>query len=114
MGLSNISFGMPQRPYLNGQFLTMALASGLTTPIMNPLNYAAKKAFVSSTTLLGWDPGSAEFIKDYGYEDETTAPGNAAPKGPDKASFDSNDRSEERRVGKECVSTCRSRWSPYH
>src|SRR3546814_3680711 len=25
-----------------------------------------------------------------------------------------NSRSEERRVGKECVSTCRSRWSPYH
>src|SRR3546814_12855528 len=25
-----------------------------------------------------------------------------------------NDRSEERRVGKECVRTCRSRWSPYH
>src|SRR3546814_13444480 len=27
---------------------------------------------------------------------------------------DSTSRSEERRVGKECVSTCRSRWSPYH
>ena len=27
---------------------------------------------------------------------------------------DENSRSEERRVGKECVSTCRSRWSPYH
>src|SRR3546814_10448443 len=26
----------------------------------------------------------------------------------------SRGRSEERRVGKECVSTCRSRWSPYH
>src|SRR3546814_4348850 len=26
----------------------------------------------------------------------------------------SQERSEERRVGKECVSTCRSRWSPYH
>src|SRR3546814_17870785 len=26
----------------------------------------------------------------------------------------SRDRSEERRVGKECVSTCRSRWSPFH
>src|SRR3546814_17402110 len=26
----------------------------------------------------------------------------------------SDKRSEERRVGKECVSTCRSRWSPYH
>src|SRR3546814_19341551 len=28
--------------------------------------------------------------------------------------LDSLHRSEERRVGKECVSTCRSRWSPYH
>src|SRR3546814_3834972 len=28
--------------------------------------------------------------------------------------FDYKSRSEERRVGKECVSTCRSRWSPYH
>src|SRR3546814_10033266 len=27
---------------------------------------------------------------------------------------EANQRSEERRVGKECVSTCRSRWSPYH
>src|SRR3546814_21032166 len=27
---------------------------------------------------------------------------------------DPDTRSEERRVGKECVSTCRSRWSPYH
>src|SRR3546814_3441104 len=27
---------------------------------------------------------------------------------------DAGGRSEERRVGKECVSTCRSRWSPYH
>src|SRR3546814_6557034 len=30
------------------------------------------------------------------------------------ASFLPDKRSEERRVGKECVSTCRSRWSPYH
>src|SRR3546814_14308986 len=28
--------------------------------------------------------------------------------------FERAERSEERRVGKECVSTCRSRWSPYH
>src|SRR3546814_12855769 len=28
--------------------------------------------------------------------------------------FRAPNRSEERRVGKECVSTCRSRWSPYH
>src|SRR3546814_4263325 len=32
----------------------------------------------------------------------------------DGARGDDRRRSEERRVGKECVSTCRSRWSPYH
>src|SRR3546814_4246018 len=30
------------------------------------------------------------------------------------STWTANGRSEERRVGKECVSTCRSRWSPYH
>src|SRR3546814_12214972 len=31
-----------------------------------------------------------------------------------KTAVNAGSRSEERRVGKECVSTCRSRWSPYH
>src|SRR3546814_11659272 len=34
--------------------------------------------------------------------------------GPAHRRFGKRTRSEERRVGKECVSTCRSRWSPYH
>src|SRR3546814_19758662 len=34
--------------------------------------------------------------------------------GPDRMRLIDGLRSEERRVGKECVSTCRSRWSPYH
>src|SRR3546814_4741488 len=40
----------------------------------------------------------------------------AAPETPGSVPDDDApaDRSEERRVGKECVSTCRSRWSPYH
>src|SRR3546814_21001142 len=33
---------------------------------------------------------------------------------PMRLRAETNLRSEERRVGKECVSTCRSRWSPYH
>src|SRR3546814_5706135 len=33
---------------------------------------------------------------------------------PDTWHLKDGTRSEERRVGKECVSTCRSRWSPYH
>src|SRR3546814_18392587 len=36
--------------------------------------------------------------------------GGHGPRQPPRRRF----RSEERRVGKECVSTCRSRWSPYH
>src|SRR3546814_9229510 len=32
----------------------------------------------------------------------------------ERRGLDGKKRSEERRVGKECVSTCRSRWSPYH
>src|SRR3546814_8200726 len=38
----------------------------------------------------------------------------ARARGDDDAGQRGLDRSEERRVGKECVSTCRSRWSPYH
>src|SRR3546814_6997527 len=33
---------------------------------------------------------------------------------PQRLNLGGRGRSEERRVGKECVSTCRSRWSPYH
>src|SRR3546814_3371930 len=40
-------------------------------------------------------------------DDLTLRPGQRVLPYPEK-------RSEERRVGKECVSTCRSRWSPYH
>ncbi len=69
MGLSNISFGLPQRPYINSQFLTMALASGLTAPIMNPMNYEAKKAFSTARTILGYDEGGIEFINQYGQEE---------------------------------------------
>src|SRR3546814_7665453 len=41
-------------------------------------------------------------------------PGSTPPGLPDMAGRPGDMRSEERRVGKECVSTCRSRWSPYH
>src|SRR3546814_16552420 len=40
--------------------------------------------------------------------------GDTVRQGQPLAVISSRDRSEERRVGKECVSTCRSRWSPYH
>src|SRR3546814_14989742 len=54
---------------------------------------------------------------------KTTSPPTAAlaarlaalmPAGLDRVLFANSGRSEARRVGKECVSTCRSRWAPYH
>src|SRR3546814_4686477 len=42
------------------------------------------------------------------------APGMSQARAYSGAVRDQPQRSEERRVGKECVSTCRSRWSPYH
>lgn len=62
MGLSNISFGLPNRPFMNSQFLTMALASGLTNPILNPLDKRVMYAFMASKTLLGFDEGSKNYI----------------------------------------------------
>src|SRR3546814_7410971 len=43
-----------------------------------------------------------------------TTPIDALPDLSDTQVIIRTNRSEERRVGKECVSTCRSRWSPYH
>src|SRR3546814_14445852 len=47
-----------------------------------------------------------------GFQHQTSAP--PPNEKNDRKKLDAANRSEERRVGKECVSTCRSRWSPYH
>src|SRR3546814_3658467 len=46
--------------------------------------------------------------------DEIASKMKASPPKLEEAIKNLQKRSEERRVGKECVSTCRSRWSPYH
>ncbi len=91
MGLSNVSFGLPQRPYLNSQFLTMALSHGLTAPILNPLNSTVKKAFIAGRTLLGFDPAAAEFIADYGQDEEAMPIGIVTANKIEKAVFNSED-----------------------
>src|SRR3546814_3463317 len=53
-----------------------------------------------------YEPVSCEEVELYGLEDGWVEDD---PRYPELCN-----RSEERRVGKECVSTCRSRWSPYH
>lgn len=61
MGLSNVSFGLPNRPSINANFFTMCLASGLTAPIMNPFDAKMQEHFAASKALLGYDPCGREY-----------------------------------------------------
>lgn len=56
-GLSNISFGLPNRPFVNTAFLTMAIAQGLTMAIANPSQELLMNAAFASDMLLH-KPGS--------------------------------------------------------
>src|SRR3546814_11113333 len=60
------------------------------------------------------DRQRAERIERAADGDHPQAPARPARKRGDRKPRPLAHRSEERRVGKECVSTCRSRWSPYH
>ena len=64
MGLSNISFGLPNRPLINSTFFTMCLAAGLDAPIMNPYDESMQKALKASAALLGDDPCGLAFSQD--------------------------------------------------
>ena len=48
MGLSNISFGLPNRPLINSTFFAMCLAAGLDAPIMNPYDELMQNALKAS------------------------------------------------------------------
>lgn len=63
MGLSNISFGLPNRPLINSTFFAMCLAAGLDAPIMNPYDDAMQNALMASAALLGKDPNGLAFSK---------------------------------------------------
>lgn len=62
LGVSNISFGLPNRQNINTSFLTMALYAGLDLPIMNPNLSAMMWAFKSYKVLSGDDENSLGFI----------------------------------------------------
>ena len=61
MGLSNISFGLPNRPLINSTFFAMCLAAGLDAPIMNPYDDAMQNALSASAALLDKDPNGRAF-----------------------------------------------------
>ncbi len=54
-GLSNISFGLPNRSIINQAFVTLAISVGLDTAILNPLDRDLKGAVLAAELLLGRD-----------------------------------------------------------
>ncbi len=68
LGVSNISFGLPNRETITRTFLTMALHSGLDLPIINPNIDTIIGAVRAYRLLACYDKNSAEFISVYGQE----------------------------------------------
>ncbi|HUG04448.1 MAG TPA: dihydropteroate synthase [Steroidobacteraceae bacterium] len=62
-GASNISFGLPNRDGINSAFLTMAIASGLTSAITNPLHVETIRACMGADVMMGHDPDCARWIR---------------------------------------------------
>lgn len=65
LGVSNISFGLPCRGYLNTTFLTMAMAAGLDLAIMNPNTPEMMAAVRAYRVLTGQDKQSADYVAAY-------------------------------------------------
>ena len=64
-GASNVSFGLPNRNGINGAFITMAMASGLTSAITSPLHSEIMQAVRGGDVMLGNDPDCNNWINAY-------------------------------------------------
>lgn len=65
MGASNISFGMPDRKYINSTFIAMAIQAGMTCPITNPLVTEIMTSVLAADLALGRDEYGMRWIKAY-------------------------------------------------
>ena len=73
-GLSNISFGLPERIYVNSAFLTMAIAKGLTMAIANPSQDLLMNAAVASDMLLHKEGSDIRYINRMNQRAQKEAP----------------------------------------
>ena len=62
-GASNISFGLPERGTLNSTFVAMAIASGMTCAITNPLEENIRKTVLAADVLMGVDENCMAWLK---------------------------------------------------
>lgn len=68
LGVSNISFGLPQRELINHTFYSMALKAGLDFGIINPLAESMVRAYDAHMVLAGLDDNSLNYISKYSNE----------------------------------------------
>lgn len=66
LGVSNISFGLPQREMINGTFFTMAMEQGLNAAIINPNSEVMMRAYYSFRVLSDMDSQCKDYIEQYG------------------------------------------------
>ena len=66
LGVSNISFGLPYRPAVNSNFYTMAMQSGLSAGIINPLSEDMMRSYYSFCALMNYDENCEKYIEQYG------------------------------------------------
>ncbi len=75
LGVSNISFGLPNREKINSTFFSLAMQNGLSAGIVNPLNAAMMDAYYSFNALFARDSGCLEYIANnavIGHSEQTT------------------------------------------
>jgi 5-methyltetrahydrofolate--homocysteine methyltransferase len=64
-GLSNISFGLPARSYINRAFLTLALQAGLDSAILDPLDRELRATLLATELILGRDRHCLNYTRAY-------------------------------------------------
>ena len=69
LGVSNISFGLPRREYINEAFFTMALQNGLSAAIINPNSEAMMRAYYGYCALAALDENCGQYIEKYALEE---------------------------------------------
>jgi 5-methyltetrahydrofolate--homocysteine methyltransferase len=67
-GASNVSFGLPNRNGINAAFLTMAIASGMTSAITSPLHSEVMQAVLGANVMMGHDPNCTNWIEQFRVE----------------------------------------------
>ncbi|WP_163576505.1 dihydropteroate synthase [Halomonas faecis] len=64
-GASNVSFGLPNRNGINAAFMSMAIASGMTSAITNPLHTEIMTAIMGADVMMGHDPDCMRWIQKF-------------------------------------------------